>query len=71
MSKTTPAFRNEASFVEPVARYWLAQGKVEKSFNYSDNASYETFLSYLHYLRDVEPLYWHKFQATHFDSKVR
>lgn len=68
MNKTTQAFRNESIFVEPVERQWLTEGKVEKCFNYSDNASYKSFLDYLRYLRDAEPLYWQKFQ--HFDSTV-
>lgn len=70
MNKTTHAFRNESLFVEPVERQWLAEGKVEKCFNYADNASYETFLDYLRYLRDAEPTYWHKFQYLQVDSKV-
>lgn len=70
MNKTTDAFRNETNFIEPVERQWLIEEKVEKWFNYSDNASYETFLAYLRYLRDTEPLYWHSFQQLHSLSKV-
>lgn len=65
------AFRNESIFFEPEERHWLAEGKVEKCFNYSENTSYKTFLDYLRYLRDAEPLYWQRFQQVHFDSKVK
>lgn len=69
MNKTMVAFRDE-SISEPIERHWLADGKVEKCFNYSENASYKTFIDYLRYLRDAEPFYWQRFQPMHFDSKV-
>ncbi len=69
MNKTTHVFRDETIFSDPIERYWLTEGKVEKRFNYAENVSYQMFLEYLRYLRNSEPYYWHTFQ--HINSKVK